>query len=126
MPEEIMVDMIFENIGGTEILTVARQDTVNGQDVSFSYLKNLGVLAQSFNPTNMLSSGSEAYFQQFAIDIASRMPNLDYNASPQTADRTGVEIDADGNLVLTFDKMNSDELVEVEVSSSGIMYVVKQ
>jgi hypothetical protein len=114
MPSEIMTDMIFEAIGGTEILTVARHDTVYGQDVSFSYLKDLGALAQSFNPTNILSHGNdEGFFKQFAIDIASRMP-----------DTSKAYLDREGNLVLEFESMNSDELVEIEVSRNGIIYTL--
>ena len=43
---EVIVDLLFENIGGQELLTVARYDTVNGQDVKYQPIKNLKIIQE--------------------------------------------------------------------------------
>jgi len=41
LPIEIMTDLIFENIGGQELINIARNDTVNGQTIIYQPIKNL-------------------------------------------------------------------------------------
>ena len=38
---EAMTDIIFENIGGHDLINIARNDTINGQSVSYNVIKNL-------------------------------------------------------------------------------------
>ena len=40
-PIEVLADLIFENIGGQELINIARNDTVNGQKVIYQPIKNL-------------------------------------------------------------------------------------
>ena len=35
---ELLLDLLFEDVGGQELLTIARNDTVNGQDVVLSLI----------------------------------------------------------------------------------------
>jgi len=44
IPVDAMTNLLFENIGGQEILGVARNDIVNGQDVSYNLISNLKTL----------------------------------------------------------------------------------
>jgi hypothetical protein len=41
MPIEVMSDLIFEDIGGIELLSLSRSDMVNGQDILYSPISNL-------------------------------------------------------------------------------------
>jgi hypothetical protein len=54
MSPEIMADLIFEDIGGHELLSISRNDIINGQRVSYSPIKNLGLVQQRYNPNNIL------------------------------------------------------------------------
>ena len=36
---EVMSDLLFENIGGQELINISRNDLVNGQDVAYSPIK---------------------------------------------------------------------------------------
>jgi hypothetical protein len=55
VPIEIMSDMIFEDIGGHEIINIARNDTINGQTVTYQPIKNLSSIQQQYNPNNVLA-----------------------------------------------------------------------
>ena len=39
VPVELMTDLIFENIGGQELINISRHDTVNGQTVIYQPIK---------------------------------------------------------------------------------------
>jgi len=41
MSIEIMADLIFEDIGGHELINIARNDIINGQQISYTPIKNL-------------------------------------------------------------------------------------
>ena len=51
---EIMADLIFEDIGGHELINIARNDIINGQQISYTPIKNLGLIQQKYNPNNIL------------------------------------------------------------------------
>ena len=48
MPIELMTDLIFEDIGGHEIINIARTDTINGQTVIYQPIKNLTSIQQNY------------------------------------------------------------------------------
>lgn len=116
VPQEVMTDLIFEDIGGTELINMSRNDTVNGQEVIYSIIKRLSILNKSFNPNNILagqSSGS-AFFNQYALDIVSRLPEFQ-----------AVYLDEEGNLVIDFESIGPDEYAEAEISSNGTIYKIE-
>jgi hypothetical protein len=71
VPIEIMADLIFENIGGQELIDIARNDIVNGQEVSYQPIKNLSSIQQQYNPNNIVSlqATADKYFNNFAIKL---------------------------------------------------------
>jgi hypothetical protein len=119
VPKEIIADLLFESIGGQEILTIARHDTVNGQTVLYQPIKNINILQQQYNPNNLLKlrDTSNTIFGNFTINLASKIP--------QVGNGTGganTYLDAVGDLVIEFVSLANDELVEVQITSSGTIY----
>ena len=119
VPKEIIADLLFESIGGQEILTIARHDTVNGQTVLYQPIKNINILQQQYNPSNLLKlrDTSNTIFGNFTINLASKIP--------QVGNGTGganTYLDAVGDLVIEFVSLANDELVEVQITSSGTIY----
>ena len=47
-------DILFENIGGQELISISRNDILNGQDVSVQPIKNLKSLAAIFLPFDVI------------------------------------------------------------------------
>lgn len=116
---EIIADLLFENIGGQELLTIARYDTVNGQDVEYQPIKNLRILQQEYNPNNLIrpQQTSNIIFANYSIKLDSKIP---YEGNGENGDN--VYINNDGDLVLEFVNLNADEQVEVQITSNGTIY----
>jgi len=117
---EIMADLIFEDIGGHELINIARNDIINGQQISYTPIKNLGLIQQKYNPNNILGlqATSEKYFANFPIKFEEKVPveGNGPNGSNVYFD------DVTGDLIIEGVNLNKDELFEVEVSLNGTIY----
>jgi hypothetical protein len=120
VPVEIMADLIFENIGGQELINIARNDTVNGQTILYQPIKNLTAVQQQYNPNNIVSlqATSNKYFQNFSIKFDEKVPaqgtgpgGSHIYINPQT-----------GELVVEAVNLQQDEQIEVEITISGTIY----
>ena len=114
---EIMTDLIFENIGGQEIINIARGDLVNGQTINYSPIKNLLNINFKNNSKNIISleNTSETFFNNFPIKLDTHIPNV--GTGP---DGDSVYIDqTTGNLIVNVINMQPDEQVEVQIMVSG-------
>jgi hypothetical protein len=115
-----MTDLIFENIGGQELINIARNDIVNGQQVSYQPIKNLSSIQQQYNPNNILAlqSTSDKYFANFPIKLETKIP------TPGTGPNgRHVYIDSiSGNLIIEAINIEPDEQIEVEITVSGTIY----
>lgn len=120
VPIEIMTDLIFENIGGQELINIARNDTVNGQTILYQPIKNLTAVQQQYNPNNIVSlqATSDKYFQNFSIKFDEKVPTE--GTGPNGAH---VYIDPQtGELVVEAVNLEQDEQIEVEITISGTIY----
>ena len=120
LPIEIMTDLIFENIGGQELINIARNDTVNGQTIIYQPIKNLTAVQQQYNPNNIVSlqATSDKYFQNFSIKFDDKVP--EEGTGPGGAH---VYIDpVTGELIVEAINLESDEQIEVEITISGTIY----
>jgi hypothetical protein len=120
LPIEIMTDLIFENIGGQELINIARNDTVNGQTIIYQPIKNLTAIQQQYNPNNIVSlqATSDKYFQNFSIKFDDKVP--EEGTGPGGAH---VYIDpVTGELVVEAINLQPDEQIEVEITISGTIY----
>ena len=120
MSIEIMTDLIFEDIGGHELLSVSRNDIINGQQVSYSPIKNLGLIQQRYNPNNILKlqSTSETYFANFAIKFEEKVPTEGNGPG-------GISVyieEETGDLIIETVNMNNDEQLEVQIAINGTIY----
>ena len=107
-PVEQMEKMFFQDVGGTEILSVTRHDTVGGEKVIYSEVDNLQDLKIQFNPLNILvSTNLNDLFSGYGIDIKEKV-----NDAGQT-----VQIDASGNMVIEVVGVSEDEYVQIQVAS---------
>jgi hypothetical protein len=117
LPAEIMTDLIFENIGGQELINISRNDIINGQDVSYSPIKNLKDIYIQYNPNNIirLESTSDTYFKNFSIKLESKIPA--YGTGPNGE---VVYIDpTTGDLIINISSLEPDEQVDIEILDSG-------
>ena len=117
VPKEIIADLLFENIGGQEILTIARHDTVNGQTVLYQPIKNINILQQQYNPNNLLRlrNTTNTIFDNFTINLFNKIPQIGSGSGG-----SNIYLDPNsGDLIIELVNLSPDELVEVQITSSG-------
>ena len=117
VPPEIMANLIFEKIGGQELITVSRNDIVNGQNVVYQPIKNISQIALRYNSQSLiqLQNPANVFFENFPINFAKCIPNEGSGPNGNI-----VYIDANtGDLVVEVINLAKDEQVEVQVLSRG-------
>jgi hypothetical protein len=121
MPIELMFDLIFEDIGGQELINIARNDTINGQNIIYQPIKNLTQIQRQYNPNNILSlqDTMDKYFENFTIVFEDKIPEVGNGP-----DGSFVYIDqSNGDLVIEVVNFEEDEQLEVNIFTSGtILY----
>jgi hypothetical protein len=124
---EAMVDLLFENIGGQELLQIARYDTVNGQEVLYQPIKNLNIIQEEYNPNNILKlqKTSDRIFGNFPIKIEPTTPDtITVDLPPGPNIMGNVYLDPDGNIVIELINLEGNEQVEVEITRNGTIYSI--
>ena len=118
---QLYLDLLFENVGGQELLSISRYDTVNGQDVSYQPIKNLGLIQQEYNPNNLVKLQQTSFniFNNFSIKLANKIP---INTNDPSGNNFNVWIDTDGSIVIELVHMLNDEQVEVQMAYDGTIY----
>ena len=125
IPVDIMTDLLFEEVGGKEIISIARNDIVNGQEISYNLIGNLNGLERRYNSKNIFSLPDtiEKYFSNFSIRFEIHVPEEGTGPNGQrvyivqqsstTASR--------GDLIIDVINMETNERVDVEVLRSGLV-----
>lgn len=114
-----IAQILFEEIGGIELITIARRDTIDGLNPYYSVISNLANIRKQFDATEMITKqkNKQSEGDIYAIDLLSKIPSQEY------LDENGLDnwfyLDDDGNLVIHLDNMEENEFVEVQVSQIG-------
>ena len=119
LPIELMSDLIFEDIGGQEIINIIRNDMVNGQNVIYRPIRNLSDINSQYNSNNIinLENTLDSYFKNFPIKLESHIPLEGTGPAPEYPI---VYLDeANGNLIINVINMANDEQVEVQIVARG-------
>jgi hypothetical protein len=119
-PVEVMADLIFEDIGGQEIINIARNDIINGQSVIYQPIKNITSLYFQYNPQNILSlqNTSEEFFNKFSIKLENKIPNIGTGPNGEIVYLDSVT----GNLIINVINLATDEQVEIEILRNGNVF----
>jgi hypothetical protein len=113
MTVEEMTDLVFEKIGGHEIINLLRLENVNGINAVYQPIKNVAQLAAEYGPITILPlpRSTNFYFNGFAIDLLSRVPQKGLGSN--------IYIDASqvgpSSLIIEVANMLPEERVEVEI-----------
>jgi hypothetical protein len=117
--EGFYADILFEDFSGQELLSISRSDTVNGQRVSYQPFKDLGIIRDQYNPSNLLSiqETSDRFFANFLIKLNEKIPNVGEGPDGKT-----VYFDSStGNGIIEFININADEQAEIQILNAGII-----
>jgi len=114
---EIMTDLIFEDIGGQELINMSRNDIISGQDLMYSPIKNMQDLYLQYNSNNIikLESSADTYFKNFTIKLEEKLPVGGTGPSGETIYLDSVT----GDLVINLSFIEKDEQVEVQILNDG-------
>lgn len=132
VPIDVMTDLIFEDIGGQELINLSRNDLVGGQNVIYHPVKNLSNIFLQYNPQNILQTQDTAnvLFNNYTIKLEDRLltdqdlvaynndilkiyDKAQYITSPVYLDPTT------GDLVVLLSNLSNDEQVEIQLLSNG-------
>ena len=120
---EIMADLLFENIGGQELISIARNDIVNGQDILNQPIKNINTIGLQYNSQNILPipQNSLSFFNNFPIKFETYLPNIQIDApvDPLNPNKNKiVYLEDNGNLVIELINLNPGYQVEAQILNS--------
>ena len=103
-------------IGGKELINIARNDLINGQDVIYTPIKNLRDLYLQYNANNIirLENAADTYFKNFPIRLENKLPYTSAGIMEDVA-----YMDSFGNLVINVSNLEPDEQVKVQILNSG-------
>lgn len=123
IPESVMEYLLFEQIGGQEMLLLSRTDTLNGTNPSYSIISNLVDLRFQYSPSNIISLPNSLpdIFKRYSIVLENYVPEL---AAGQNGCPNGyVDLNDQSNtyksLVLEFKNIQPNQRVEVEIMNTG-------
>ena len=122
LPVNLMLDLVFEDIGGQELINIGRNDIINGQNVIYQPIKNLNLIQQQYNPNNIIGiqETSDKYFAGFSIKFESKIPDIGNGTNGEN-----VYMDsATGSIIIELVNMSPDDQVEVQMITSGTIYEV--
>jgi len=107
-------DLLFEDIGATELANISRSDLVDGQDTMYSPIKNLSSVRREFNPNNVVATAYNSdFFSKFGIDLNARGAYEPY-------------FDENGDLVIEVEYILDNEEIQVQVLSNGTIDIIEE
>jgi hypothetical protein len=76
LPIEIITELLFEDIGSIEVLSIARTDIINGRDISYGLIPRLTDLARRHSPLNIFKVPGTLsdFFDNFVIKLRIHIP----------------------------------------------------
>jgi hypothetical protein len=127
LPIDLILNLTLEKIGGQELITIARHDTVNGQNIVYQPIKNISDVAIAYNSQNIISfpDSSDNYFKSFPIKLEAHIPQ--YTPDTLYIDmiprNNNVFLDlVNSSIVIENINMKRDYDIEVQMISSGKVF----
>lgn len=120
VPIEIMTDLIFEDIGGQELINIVRNDTIIGQNLEYLPIKNITSINRQYDPNNILSlqNTSNKIFSNFVIPIDDKIPKIGNGPG-----NSFIYLDPDtGNLIIELINLSLDNEIQVAFMTGGTIY----
>lgn len=120
LPSELMTAMIFESIGGQELINISRHDLITGGNLEYQPIKNMAIINAEYGSGNIIfmPDSSSEYLRNFTIDWESHTIE-----SFSDLDSSHIGIDTTKNEVyLLVTNMKPGEQIETQVLRSVTPY----
>jgi hypothetical protein len=120
LPVELILKLTLEKIGGLELISLVRHDTVNGQNIVYRPIKNISQIAIEYNPQNMVKmpDSADSYFKNFAIKLENHIQQETNELPPLVAYIDPIT----ENVIIETTNIKADYEVEVQMVSSGKVF----
>jgi len=115
-----MYELIFQDIGGQELINISRSDAINGQNIMYSIVKNLKNIMLDYNSNNIIKLGgtSDTLFKNFSIRLEDKLPKYGYGTNG-----TNVYLEEyTGDIVINLVNIEDEEQIEIEIINQGVYY----
>lgn len=114
VPIEVMTDLIFENIGGRELINIVRNDTINGQSVVYTPIRNLSAISYEYNSLSLIPmpKTQEKYFNNFSYKLDAFLPEIGEGTGPNGET---IYIDENGDLIINIINTKDTDEVDVQI-----------
>jgi hypothetical protein len=123
--------LLFENIGGIELASIIRHDTVEGTNPYYKIISNLSRIKVQLDPITLISRQRSGLTpEDFGRQIAlfTKIPLSEYLQDIGALNYIFIDDDdaspTYGNLIIELVNLDGDEFVEVEIATSGTIYEV--
>ena len=119
MTEEAFTDLILDEIGNRELLTIARHDSLTGMTApKYSPIQNISSILFSNSPINIAPNPNSTidYFDTFAISLSSYLPtSVDIDALDSSYKRSYLYYEPSNNsVIINTANVFNNEGVEIE------------
>ncbi len=108
---EAMQQLLFEQLSSFEIVNMARGDTIEGLNPYYSVISNLSSLRRQYDPGQIISlqTSIQTMSDIYQISLINKIPEKD----------EFFYIDENGDFVIELENISDDEVVEIQVATSG-------
>lgn len=125
--------LLFRQIGGTELITLVRNDTISSEDLLYSVISDVNKTKVNFDPSLLLTNKAsyQSLFNSFQIKLTEKIPeeNLfelnDPDYIPDSSLLTNAYWDGE-SLIIEVNNLRDTELLEIEIESDGKIYRVRE
>lgn len=122
---------LFQDIGGTSLINLVRQDTVSGINIAYSIISNLTKIGIDFDPSLILinKAAYQSIFHQYSIQLVNKIPQEKFYSlnEERPPDNLATNVYFDGeNLVIEFENIKQTEFVELQIETDGKINTVRE
>lgn len=117
---EDLENAIWQNIGGHEIISLARRDLVDGQNLNYKLINNLKDLQEEYNPKTIfpIEDIITKYFDRFGLRFESFLPSKELLAQIDSNIDQPVVLDSNNNVIVYVKNIKDNQEVEIQVLGS--------
>ena len=114
---EDMENLIWQGIGGHEIISLARRDLVDGKNINYGLISGLQKLFEEYNSKTIIAieNSSPLYFGKFGIRFELYLPSTQILQTVQLGLNNPVQVDQNNNITIYV--VNIKDSYDVEVQS---------
>jgi hypothetical protein len=127
--QALITAILFEQIGATELVKFARNDTIDGLNGVYDVISNISELKTKLDPSYLISKQRPdvTIDNGFSIRLQDKLPSIDYLFENEIPNYVHFDstIGDGGSLVIELDNMDTDEIIEVEIDTSGTIEEVR-